>query len=216
MEYIITGLSVTAMMGSVSAITTLANGVYSLSDRIIKSTDSGIMDIKRLVEASDLKNRIRIMDIFVREIDISNKNNKNSSNKTPRSIIECIESIKKSVKDIEAELKDIQSRIDYNDNLYFTIGGTRAYKFNNSYKRLDAKIKTLNSRYETLRTLFSMRHLLNPDQIQQKIGYDNDSNKLELKLGMIEDIDCISDNKIVDNIMNYKADPDQFEKIDQK
>jgi len=58
MEYLISGLTITAAMGTVSAATSLANGVYTLSDRIIRSTDSGVADIKRLIEGEDLKNRI--------------------------------------------------------------------------------------------------------------------------------------------------------------
>jgi len=211
MEYLITGLSITAMMGSVSAITTLANGVYSLSDRIIKSTDSGIVDIKRLIESSDLKNKIKIMGIFVKEIDVANKDNK-----APHSITESINSIKLAVNEIEKELKEIQFRIDYNDNLYFTVGGTRAYKFGNSYKRLDSKIKTLNSRYDTLKSLFSMRHLLNPDKMQSlHLNSGNNSNTQNITYqtpqsirDRMDDLDFEADSKIVDKIVAYIKDDD--------
>lgn len=162
MEYIITSLSMTAMMGSVSMATSLANGVYTLSDRIIRSTDSGVTDIKRLITSSDLKSKISIMDLFIKEIDINEI--------IPYSIKKSIESIKIAIKDIEKELKQIQYRIEYNDNLYFTAAGTRAYKFNNSYKRLEAKIVTMSNRYETMKSLYSMRKLLNPNRIDKKVS----------------------------------------------
>jgi len=215
MEYLITGLSITAMMGSVTAITTLANGVYSLSDRIIKSTDSGIVDIKRLIESSDLKNKIKIMGIFVKEIDVANKDNK-----APHSITESINSIKIAVNEIEKELKEIQFRIDYNDNLYFTVGGTRAYKFGNSYKRLDSKIKTLNSRYDTLKSLFSMRHLLNPDKMQSlnlnlNGGHNSNAQTITYQTPQsirdrMDDLDFEADSKIVDKIVAYIKDDDML------
>lgn len=188
MEYLISGLTITAAMGTVTAVTSLANGVYTLSDRIIKSTDSGVADIKRLIEGEDLKNRIRIMGMFVREIEIDDK--------TPQTIIMAIEDINGAIKEIERELKQIQYRIDYNDGLYFSAGGTRYYKFNNSYKRLDAKIKTLNRRYETLRTLFGMRCLMNRGKIVMKDG----------KQMQLFDLNFEEDNKIVDRILTYEGD----------
>lgn len=158
MEYIITSLSITAFMGSVSMITSFANSVYTISDRIISSTDSGVSNIKRLIESSDLRNRIKIIDLFIKELDMGSN--------CPSSILESIESIKMAIKDIEKELKQIQYRIDYNDNLYFGVGGMRMYKFGNSYKRLESKIKTFNNRYETFKSLYSMRSLLNKDKLE--------------------------------------------------
>lgn len=187
MEYLISGLTITAAMGTVSAATSLANGIYTLSDRIIKSTDSGVADIKRLIESEDLKNRINIMDIFVKEIEIEEK--------TPQTIVLATQSINDAIKDIERELKQIQYRIDYNDNLYFSVGGTRCFKFNNSYKRLDAKIKTLNNRYETLCTLFGMRTLMNRKRIIVKNGQNN-----------LIDTDNEENSKIVDKILTYEGD----------
>jgi hypothetical protein len=187
MEYLISGLTITAAMGTVSAATSLANGVYTLSDRIIKSTDSGVSDIKRLIEAEDLKNRIEIMDMFIKEIDVDDN--------TPRTITKAVESINAAIKDIEKELKNIQYRIDYNDGLYFSAGGTRYYKFNNSYKRLDAKIKTLNKRYETLRSMFSMRSLLNRNNLVTK-------NK---QIQMSE-VNLDEDAKLVERILTYEGD----------
>lgn len=181
MEFLISGLTITAAMGTVSAATSLANGVYTLSDRIIRSTDSGVADIKRLIESEDLKNRIQIMGIFVKEIKIDDS--------TSQTIIMATQGINEAIKDIERELKVIQHRMDYNDSLYFSAGGTRFYKFNNSYKRLDAKIKTLNHRYETLRTLFSMRSLMKCEKSDVMNG-----------LGLEEN------NKIVDKILTYEGD----------
>lgn len=188
MEYLITSLSITALMGSVSMATSLANGVYTLSDRIIKSTDSGVADIKRLITASDLKSRIKIMDLFIQEIDVNDT--------TPHSIKEAIQAIKDAIKDIEKELKQIQYRIEYNDNLYFTAGGTRTYKFNNSYKRLDAKIKTLHSRYDTLKSLFSMKSLLNPKRI----------DKRDLAIAKNESAQLEQDRDMLEKILKYEGD----------
>lgn len=151
-EYLITSLRFSALMGSVSMATTFVNGVYALSDRIVRSTDSGVVDIKRVIESSDLKSRIKIMDLFIQDIKIDDS--------TPKSIIEAINSIKDAVKEIEKELKQIQYRIEYNDTLYFGAGGARLYKFGNSYERLNTKILTLNNRYCTLKSLFQMRHIL--------------------------------------------------------
>jgi hypothetical protein len=180
MEYLITSLSVTALMGSVSVATSLANGVYTLSDRIIKSTDSGVTDIKSLIDSSDLKSKIKIMDLFIKDINVDNDKS------TPRSITESIDSIKDAVRDIEKELKQIQYRIQYNDNIYISVGGTRLYKFDNSYKRLDSKIRTLNNRYGTLKSLFQMRNLLvarkNPNHV---IATTEDIEELGKSLTMI-------------------------------
>jgi hypothetical protein len=179
----------TAMMGSVSMATSLANGVYTLSDRIIRSTDSGVTDIKRLITSSDLKSKISIMDLFIKEIDINDT--------IPYSIKESIESIKIAIKDIEKELKQIQYRIEYNDNLYFTAVGTRAYKFNNSYKRLESKIVTMSTRYETLKSLYSMRQLLNPNRIDKKVS----------EISIIEKSNSVDkDDKLLETILKCESD----------
>jgi hypothetical protein len=196
MELLISGLTITAMMGTVSAATSLANGVYTLSDRIIKSTDSGVADIKRLIESSDLKNRIKIMDMFVREIEINDK--------TPKSIAMSIESINAAIKDIERELKQIQYRIDYNDSLYFAAGGTRLYKFGNSYKRLSAKIGTLEKRYDTLKSLFSMRNLLNPNKVDTVLAIENGKDgKDEIQRSALH---IEEDEKILEKILTHQGD----------
>lgn len=182
--FLITSLSVTAVMGTVTMATSLANGIYTLSDHIIKSTDSGVANIQRLIAASDLRNKIKIMSLFIREIEINDE--------TPHSIKQAISSIKDAISDIDKELKQIQYRIDYNDNMYFTAAGLRSYKFDNSYKRLEAKIMTLNNRYDTLKSLFSMRHLLNPNRIKKK-----DSEILD---------GLASDEKMLEAIMQCDGD----------
>lgn len=178
-EYIITSLSITAMAGSISMVTSLCNGVYTLSERIIRSTDSGVLDIKRLIESSDLKSRIEIMKLFIQET--FNSENGEMKEGIPESITRSIQSIKDAIKNIEKELQQIQYRIEYNDNLYFSAGGTRAYKFSNSYKRLDAKIKTLEKRYDTLRSLYSMRSIMTPlSKKQIEASKESADNKKEL------------------------------------
>lgn len=176
-------------MGTASAVTSLANGVYTLSDRIIKSTDTGVADIKRLIEGEDLKNRIKIMGMFVKEINVSDD--------TPVTIEIAVDGIKLAIRDIELELKKIQHRIDYNDSLVFSAGGTRYYKFGNSYKRLDAKIKTLNTRFKTLCEMHEMRHLMNrTDMVIQA----------DQKQIMFSGIDIVDDEKIVNKILTYEGD----------
>jgi len=129
------------------------------------------------------------MDMFVREIEVDDS--------TPHTLTMAIESINAAIKDIEKELKQIQYRINYNDGLYFSAGGTRFYKFTNSYKRLDAKIKTLNRRYETLRTLFGMRPLLNRNNVQ---------TKETVKQIHMSELNLAEDEKMVDNILTYEGD----------
>ena len=73
MEYLISGLTITATMGTVSAITSLVNSLYTLRDRIVKTSDTGVKDIQNLIESKDLINRIKIMEMFVRKIS-SNDN----------------------------------------------------------------------------------------------------------------------------------------------
>lgn len=192
-EYLITSLSITAMAGSVSMVTSLCNGVYTLSERIIRSTDSGVADIKRLIESSDLQNRIEIMKLFVQET--FNTENGEMKEGIPESIVRSIQAIKDAIKEIERELNQIQYRISYNDNLYFSAGGVRAYKFGNSYKRLDAKIKTLEKRYDTLRSLYSMRSIMTP-LTKEQLEQTNSANKKELdevKINLEKILTCEGD-----------------------
>lgn len=146
---LIPGLTITAAMGTASAFTSLANGMYTLSDRVIRSTDSGVTKIKGLIQSSDLKTQIEIMKVTVEGLNINEE--------TPLAIQKAVTSIKTAVDAVIEELEDIDYRIKYNENISFSAMGMRNYKFGNSYKRLDAKIQTLNTRYNRLLTLISMR-----------------------------------------------------------
>ena len=161
---LIPGLTITAAMGTASALTSLANGAYTLSDRIYQSTDSGVSKIKALIQSSDLKTQIEIMKDTVDALKVDNC--------TPMAIAKAVTSIKSAVDAVIQELEQIDYRIKYNDQVTISFMGARYYKFGNSYIRLEAKIKTLNTRYDRLLTLISMRGMLN-DAIPQNNHHDN-------------------------------------------
>lgn len=191
MDVLIASLSITAMMGTASAATSLINGLYSLRERVTNSSDTGVTDIRRLIESHDLKNKITIMAMFIKEIELDKMKN--------QSIKMSIDSIHDAIKEIERELQNIQYRIDYNDNIYFGMGGFRLYRFNNSYKRLESKIKILNTRYDTLKTLFSLKDLM----------INNDQGNLNMieseNVKRLEDFDVDNDNKIMNNILTHNC-----------
>jgi glutamine synthetase type III len=143
MNFLITSLGVSAAMSTVTATTSFVNTVSSVSTKIMDSTDTGIDNIRALIKETDIKNDVKIIKMVISEIDIENSTDV---------VKVCIENVNESLKEIKEEMDSIDYRVKHNDNLMVDPMGMRSYGFTNSHKRLKAKIKLLNKRFNQLKT----------------------------------------------------------------
>ena len=147
MNMIVTGISVSIVLSSISAITAASNGMYSLIGNIKKSTASHYNDIVNCITRNDIETRVRTIMLILKELKIDES--------TPYTTRYCIVQIHEAIEDIAQELSDIQYRLTYNNSLW--IGSSvRSYKFHNSATRMNAKMSVLNSRYGMLRDTTKM------------------------------------------------------------
>ena len=153
----------------ISGITTTINGVHTIKETIKNNTSTGATAVKQIIKESDVEVKLKTMYLFLCEIQITNK--------TPYTIIYCINEIKKLINDIKNELDVIKHRLHYNNNLW--IGSTiRSYKFHNCKIRLNTHLKNLDIRYQQLVSLLSIEnnlfknHKLENDLTHSVIFYD--------------------------------------------
>lgn len=151
MEVVIGAIGAHLTLGLISSITSAANGVFTLSSNIVKSTTTGANEVKQIIQETDLEFKIRKTEMFVSELKI----NENS----PYTIQFCIYAVKGAMDDIIEELEQIHYRMKYNDNIWFG-KSVRSYKFHNNKSRLEAKLKNLEDRCKCLTDLLNSQDML--------------------------------------------------------
>lgn len=156
MNIILGAIGANITLGLISSITSTANGVYTLSSNLSKSSLSGADEVRRIIKETDLEVKIRTTQFFLCELSLPSD--------TPNTILYCIKSIRDSIQEISDELERIHYRMQYNDNLW--IGSyIRAYKFYNCKERILISLTNLESRKEELLKCMRMKHALIKDEL---------------------------------------------------
>lgn len=151
MEVVIGAIGAHLTLGLISSITSAANGVFTLSSNIVKSTTTGANEVKQIIQETDLEFKIRKTEMFVSELKIDEN--------SPYTIKFCIYAVKGAMDDIIEELEQIHYRMKYNDNIWFG-KSVRSYKFHNNKARLEAKLKNLEDRCKCLTDLLNSQDML--------------------------------------------------------
>jgi len=178
MEVVIGAIGAHLTLGLISSITSAANGVFTLSSNIVKSTTTGANEVKQIIQETDLEFKIRKTEMFVSELKI----NENS----PYTIQFCIHAVKGAMDDIIEELEQVHYRMKYNDNIWFG-KSVRSYKFHNNKARLEAKLKNLEDRCKCLTDLLKsqdmlMRNPLLESNMSDSVAITKDVTKSRLNL----------------------------------
>lgn len=172
MNFILGALGANLTLGLVSSITSTANGVYTLSSTVVKSTANGASEVKQIIRDLDLEFKIKNTQYFLCELKITKD--------SPYTVLHCIQSIRDAIKDISDELETIHFRLQYNDNLW--LGSTvRCYKFHNCKARIQSSLTNLEARRSTLLELMGIENMLIKNPV-----LENDMADIILQ---IEDID---------------------------
>jgi chromatin segregation and condensation protein Rec8/ScpA/Scc1 (kleisin family) len=117
--------------------------VSSLSYLITISYDKELMQI---ILSSDIINDIKIIKNFLDENNI-----KNIENKT---VIECINDINDTLKNLETIIKNITDKIEYNKSLWFSY--FRTYNLQQDREELKILITQLEHRFNLLIKFYSI------------------------------------------------------------
>jgi hypothetical protein len=131
-------------LGLVSGLTSAINGVFTLSNNISTSTNTGAINVRHMIRDTDLEFKIKAVQIMLFELKINDS--------TTYSVKYCIASIKEIIDEISEELIKIHYRLQYNDTIWFG-PSVRAYSFHNCINRLKTCLINLDTRCKTLKDM---------------------------------------------------------------
>lgn len=151
MNFLLGTLGANLTLSLISKVTGTINSVFTLSSNILKSNAVNTFEAKQMISDIDLEVKIKTTQLLLSELKIDDQ--------SPNTIRYCILSIKDAVKDIADELDTVYFRIQYNNNLLFC-SRLRSYKFHNCRERLVSKLKTLESRNQTLISIMSIQPMM--------------------------------------------------------
>lgn len=192
MNFLIGIIGANFTFGLLSGLTTALNSAYSLTTVIATRTSNGADDIKNTIKDSDIENKLKIIQHLLQEIKINQK--------TPNTMIECINSINDVIKELTDELQKINYRMNYNDRVW--LPSVRAYSFKNSNMRLLQHIKKLDSRYLMLLEIL---------RIENMMYKNSDINIIITKPLLLTNAECDIDN---DNNLDINKQPIILTKCD--
>ena len=155
MEYAIGTLGLRLAITSINGITDAARNINYVGASLYNNVDAN-KEIIQFLNKIDITNTVQILNNLIKELNINEK--------TPNTIVACLESIHDTIKDIEMEIKDIQNRLEYNRSLYFC-KGLRSYKFNNSIRRMDILNTRLEIRMNILFKIIQLKESLTKKEI---------------------------------------------------
>ena len=126
---------------------TICSSFIQLCQYIVdsKSDNEDVIEFKTILANNGISRKVKIVNCKIARYKESGTQDIN--------IIDAIEQIRNSISEIEKEVKTVAYRIQYNEQLYFTLGGIREYKFNNCCRRLKLYIAQFNEQYDNFMLL---------------------------------------------------------------
>jgi hypothetical protein len=161
MNIILGAIGANLTFGLISGITSNVDSVYKLMTTVLQSSSADINMLKDIIK--DVEIEIKSIQLFLHEIKITEQ--------TPYTILYCMECIRDAIKDVSNELKQINFRLRYNDNLWFNYIGSyvRTYKFDNCKTRLQTYVKNLESRHRMLLGILNVEKIMYKNELLETI-----------------------------------------------
>ena len=141
MNMIIGALSIGGISTVINSISTLSLNIYSLTNNIKLSKNIYHQDIKDVLMKTDLDATINLLQSII--IEIPNYFNDNMS------VIIALKNMQEIIGQIEAELKIINNKMEYNKSIYL-MKNYRSYDFKSELKKLETYIFVLEKRRDNL------------------------------------------------------------------
>lgn len=178
MNLIIGAIGANLTLGVLTGATSMINSVYALTKNLSNSTSTHADEVKKILKETDLEVRVKTIQLLIDELSKDIRLSEQTE-----SVKYCMEKINEATKDIYEELEKINFRLQYNDALMYG-SFYRAYKFDNCKYRLLEKIKILESRYESLTKISSIKKNFSTEQLtyaHDAIKFDeNNYDKIKL------------------------------------
>jgi hypothetical protein len=134
----------------VTAVTTSAQGIYSLVTSI--SSNKQEPSIGKLLEELDIGADIRTLESLLKEFNVKKHHTE--------TLAICLELLQKCVEEIEIQLNEVQLRLSYNKSLWVSV---RAYTFTDVIDKMRLLKHTLDNRKNNLFEVIKINGYLNVD-----------------------------------------------------
>lgn len=140
-----------SMLASISSITSTSRNIYNTLNELKSSKTYEKNKVSRELVNIDLEMNIRIMNSMINEIDVKEIKSE--------SIIHSFESLKMLLYDIEIQLEQLNSYLNYNDSLKF-LNQMRSYDCSILLKNIKENKIILDNRFNIFFKLFTIKNFL--------------------------------------------------------
>lgn len=141
MNVIVGALSLGTISSVINSISTMSMNIYSLSTNIKLSKNIYHKDVRDKLIKTDLAATIKLLQNII--IDIPQYYDDNSS------VIIALKNVQEIIIEIEKELRMINQKMQYNNNIYL-MKNFRSYDFKNELSSLETYINVLEKRRDNL------------------------------------------------------------------
>jgi hypothetical protein len=141
MNVIVGALSLGTISSVINSISTMSMNIYSLSTNIKLSKNIYHKDVRDILIKTDLAATIKLLQNII--IDIPQYYDDNSS------VIIALKNVQEINIEIEKELRMINQKMQYNNNIYL-MKNFRSYDFKNELSSLETYISVLEKRRDNL------------------------------------------------------------------
>jgi hypothetical protein len=161
MNVIVGALSLGTISTVINSISTMSMNIYSLSTNIKLSKNIYHKDVRDMLIKTDLAATIKLLQNII--IDIPQYYDDNSS------VIIALKNVQEIIIEIEKELRMINQKMHYNNNIYL-MKNFRSYDFKNELGSLETYINVLEKRRDNLfKTLDLFKNTIKNQVPNQKL-----------------------------------------------
>ena len=171
MNVIIGALSLGTISTIINSISSMSMNIYSLSTNIKLSKNIYHKDVRNILIKTDLAATIKLLQNII--VDIPQYYDDNSS------VITALQNVQEIIIDIEKELRMINQKMQYNNNIYL-MKNLRSYDFKSELTNLETYINVLEKRRDNLfKTLELFKNTVkNPIPNQKLLTIANIDNQI--------------------------------------
>lgn len=152
MEAVIGTIGVVTIGSLVGSITTVSSSIYSIVTNMKISKHIHNNEIVKILTKTDVVTTIKLLQAVMSEIPESHINS--------ISVVISLKNVHDIIEEIENELKDLHTKIEYNRNLYL-MSNWRSYDFKDNLDKIEQLILILDRRKDNLFKVLETFNTLN-------------------------------------------------------
>jgi len=177
METVLGTIGVVTAGSIVNSVTTLSSNIFNIIGYIKISKHIHQNEIIKILTKTDVVSTIKLLQAIITEIPEYYTNS--------ISVIIALKNVQEIIENIETELKDIHTKITYNESLYL-MSNLRSFDCKDNLDSIELKVSILDRRRDNLFKIlevFKNLNILDSDVNKEKIKKyldDNNSNGFEI------------------------------------